>query len=293
MSLTRGLIKIVVTHPEIPESALNVLRSSEAIEVIVLKNVPSVRSDVLDQIKGADGILWADHQALNAEALNAAGDNLKAVSTMTAGLDHVDIEEFKKRKIPLGHTPEVLNDSVADVAVGLLIAATRRFHEGRKLIETGKWENYHLQWMLGNDIKNSVVGFFGFGHIGQTIAKRLKGFDIERILYCTRKKISNENDFENASHTTFNELLQESDIIFIACGLSEETKLKFNESAFSKMKKNCILVNIARGGIIDQNALYRALKNKDICAAGLDVCTPEPISPNDPLLELNNLGLYI
>lgn len=289
MSVDRK-IKIVVTHPEVPESALSVLTRNEAVEVLVLKDVPSVRSNILQKIKDADGILWADHQHLNAEALDAAGPNLKAVSTMTAGLDHVDIEEFKKRKLPLGHTPEVLNDAVADVAIGLMISAARRFHEGRMLIESNKWDNQGLQWMLGNDIKGSVVGFFGFGHIGQTIANRLKGFDIERIVYCTRNKISNESDFDKADHVNFDQLLSESDIIFIACGLTAETKNKFDEKAFSKMKKNCVFVNIARGGIVDQTALYNALKNKVITAAGLDVCVPEPISKDDQILELPNLG---
>lgn len=289
MSFVRK-IKVVVTHPEIPESALKALKANEAVDVVVLKDVPSVRKTILESIKNADGILWADHQPLNAEALNAAGANLKAVSTMTAGLDHVDIDEFKKRKLPLGHTPQVLNDAVADVAIGLMISAARRFQEGRTLIESGKWENYHLQWMLGNDIKNSVVGFFGFGHIGQTIARRLKGFEIERIIYCTRSKVSNESDFGNAAHASFDQLVTESDIIFVACGLSDETKNKFDDKAFSKMKKNCVFVNIARGGIVDQNALYTALKTNVISAAGLDVCVPEPIPQDDPLLKLPNLG---
>lgn len=284
-------MKIVVTHPEIPVSALKVLAESELVNLVVLRNVPSVRANILNEIKDADGILWADHQALNAEVIDAAGSNLKAVSTMTAGLDHVDVEEFKKRNIPLGHTPRVLNDSVADVAIGLMISAARRFHEGRILIESDRWENQQLQWMLGNDIKGAVVGFFGFGQIGQTIAKRLKGFDVERIVYCTRRKISNESNFDRADHVSFDQMLSESDIIFVACDLTDETRNKFDEVAFNKMKNSCVFVNIARGGIVDQTALYNALKNKVISAAGLDVCVPEPISKDHPILKLTNLGI--
>lgn len=286
-------IRVVVTHPEVPEAGLKMLTANEAVEVIILEDVPSVRANILKKIKDADGIFWADHQALNAEVIEAAGSNLKAVSTMTAGLDHVDVEEFKRRKLPLGHTPEVLNDAVADVAIGLMISAARRFHEGRTLIESGRWENQHLQWMLGNDVKGSVVGFFGFGHIGQTIAKRLKGFDIGRIVYCTRNKISNESDFSKADHVSFDQMLNESDIIFVACGLTNETKNKFDEAAFSKMKKNCVFVNIARGGIVVQSALYNALEKKLISAAGLDVCVPEPIPKDDPILKLPNLGNFM
>lgn len=126
--------RILVTHPQVPQEAIELL--SRDCEVIVCQSLPLNRSEILEKAKGVHAFLWAGHEALNAEALDAAGPQLRAISTMSAGIDFVDVAEVKRRKIPLGHTPIVLNEAVADTAVGLLLAAARRFHEGRQKIET-------------------------------------------------------------------------------------------------------------------------------------------------------------
>ncbi|XP_065357071.1 glyoxylate reductase/hydroxypyruvate reductase-like isoform X2 [Calliphora vicina] len=279
--------KILVTHPEVPKDALELM---SVCELIMCQSLPPNRTEILEKVKGVHGIFWGGHDALNAEVLVAAGPQLKSISTMSAGIDYVDVDELKKRKIPLGHTPIVLNNAVADIAVGLMLAAARRFHEGRNKIDSSTWENYHLEWMWGQDIRDSTVGFFGFGGIGQAIAKRLHGFDIERVLYTTRKPISKalEKQFK-ASKVPFHELLAESDILFIASPLTAETQGIFNSTAFAKMKKNAVLVNIARGQLINQDDLYTALKSGQIFSAGIDVMTPEPMPADHKLLTLPNL----
>ena len=286
---TKTGYKILVTNPEVPQKGLEILRNSGA-EVIVVESLPPKRSELLEKAKGVHALYWASHEPLNGEVLDVAGPQLKSVSTMSAGFDYVDVEELKKRNIPLGHTPEVVNNGVANQAMGLMISAGRRFREGRQKIENSEWENFHPQWMLGQDISGATVGFFGFGRIGKTIAKRLTSFDVERILYTTRHRVDEEIEQKfNASKASFDDMLSQSDFVFIATPLTPETQGVFNSSAFGKMKKNAVLINIARGPIVNQDDLYEALKSKQIFAAGIDVMYPEPLPANHKLLTLPNL----
>lgn len=141
------------------------------------------RSEILAKIKGADGIYWATDELLNVEVLNAAGPQLKVISTHTSGLNHVDIPELKKRGILLGHAPGIMNDAVADIAIGLMIAAARRFHEGYLKIVNHEWDARGPQWMLGQDIKNSTIGIVGLGGIGQAICRRVQALCVSTVLY--------------------------------------------------------------------------------------------------------------
>ena len=144
--------------------------------------------------------------------------------------------------------------------------------------------------MLGVDIRGSTVGIIGFGGIGQTIAKRLYGFEVGQFLYCGHIQKPEAAKTIGAKFVSFNELLMKSDFIFIACPLTDETRNMFNSEAFSIMKSTAVLVNVARGAIVDQDALIDALKNRKIFAAGLDVMSPEPLPSDAPLLKLPNCG---
>uniref|UniRef100_A0A182SQ91 D-isomer specific 2-hydroxyacid dehydrogenase NAD-binding domain-containing protein n=1 Tax=Anopheles maculatus TaxID=74869 RepID=A0A182SQ91_9DIPT len=255
---------VLVTNKETPEKGINKLKLK--CDVIFPKSHPATRDEILELAGQVDGILWVGHMALNGEVLDRGGDRLKAISTMSAGMDYVDIDEFRKRKFPLGYTPIVLNDAVADSAIGLMIAAGRRYHEGRLAIDQSQWKG-GPQWLLGQDIKGSTVGIIGMGGIGQTIAKP---------------------EALGAKMVPQDELLQESDYVFVAVPLTNETRHLINESTLAKMKPTAVLVNVARGDIVDQNALVAALKNGTIFAAGLDVMTPEPLPADDELLSLPN-----
>jgi glyoxylate/hydroxypyruvate reductase len=244
---------------------------------------------LLEKCNGVDALYWstwAAHNRLTAEVLDAAGPQLKSIAVCSAGFDFVDLEEVKRRKIPLGYSRNILNDAVADIAVGLAIAASRRFHEGRQKIEGSAWEK-RPQWLLGQEIRDSTVGIVGFGGIGQTIAKRLTGFDVGQFLYCGHNK-KPEADKIGAKFVPFMELVEKSDFVFIICPLTSETRKMFNAEVFNKMKPTSVLVNVARGDVVDQEALYDALKNNKIFAAGLDVMTPEPLPSNHPLMTLPN-----
>lgn len=274
--------KVLVTHNDVPTAGFQLLK--EYCEVTICEKL--TREELLAKSKGMDAIFWATHSPLDKEFFEAAGPQLKALSTMSVGLDYVDLEEVKRRKIPLGYTPNVLNDAVADIGVGLAIAAGRRFHEGRLKIESSQWEK-RPQWLLGQEIRNSTVGIVGFGGIGSTIAKRLQGFDVKEFLYCGHNKKPAADKF-GAKFVSFDELCSKSDFIFIICPLTQETRHMFNKQAFEKMKSTAVLINVARGDIVDQEALYDALKNHKIFAAGLDVMTPEPLPADHPLLSLPN-----
>ncbi|XP_026331055.1 glyoxylate reductase/hydroxypyruvate reductase-like isoform X1 [Hyposmocoma kahamanoa] len=211
---------------------------------------------------------------------------LKAVTTMSSGIDQIDVEELKKRRLPLGNVPRVLDHAVADITVGLLVAAARRFKEGVEELMTGQWK-YGVQWMIGQDIAGSTVGIVGLGGVGQAVVKRLKGFEVAKFIYSGRND-KPEAKYLGAERVPLDQLLKESDYVILSCPLTNETKNMINADSLKIMKKNAVLINIARGGLVDQEALYNALKERQIFAAGLDVVTPEPIPKEHPLLTLPN-----
>ncbi|KAL5280509.1 hypothetical protein ACFFRR_004469 [Megaselia abdita] len=283
--MLRKSFKVLVTHPEVPRPAIDLLL--QKCEVVVCNKIPPSREDTLNQIKGVDGVLWAHTDKVNGEVLDAAGKQLKVISTMTSGIDYVDIPTVKGRGVLLGNTPGAVSVCVAELAIGLMLAAGRRFHQGRRIIEQSTWETNHIDWMYGQEIRGSVVGFFGFGGIGQATAERLKPFGAKNIIYTTRRRLENEVKF-GATHVDFEALLKTSDFIVVASPLTDQTREIFNDSAFDKMKKNCVFVNVGRGQIVDQDALIRALKTGKIFSAGLDVMTPEPLPPTNELMSLEN-----
>ncbi|XP_016984194.1 glyoxylate reductase/hydroxypyruvate reductase [Drosophila rhopaloa] len=281
--------KVLIAHTDVPPEGLEILK--DKCEIIqVLNEPPNNRIEILEKIQGVHAAIWGGRDILNAEILDAAGPQFKAVSTMSSGINNVDVPELKKRGIPLGSTPAMLTVAVADLAVGLLIAAARRFQEGRRKIDSDNWDKDHLDWLLGQDIRDSTVGFYGFGGIGQAVAKRLSGFDIDRVLYTTRNRVSEDIEEQfNARKVDFDTLLTESDFLVIASPLTKETQGLFNATAFNKMKKTAVLVNVGRGKIVNQDDLYDALKSNRIFAAGLDVMDPEPLPSKDKLLALDNV----
>ncbi|XP_055920584.1 glyoxylate reductase/hydroxypyruvate reductase-like [Eupeodes corollae] len=286
MHNTQKKPRVLITHPELPNVALDLLRSK--CELVIVSKFPPEKDEILQKGKGVDAIFWRGrYTAIGREFLDAIGPQLRCISTMSTGFDFVDIEELKRRKILLGTTMRVQDIAVAELTIGLMIAAARRFHEGKSSIENSTWNSHSLRWLLGQEIRGSKIGFFGFGNIAQAIAGRLKFFKVDTFLYHSRNQ-SDKADLYDAKYRTFDELLEESDFLIIACPLTNETREKFNARAFDKMKSNAVLVNISRGQIIDQKALYNALKTNKIFAAGLDVMNPEPLPSDDPLLSLPN-----
>lgn len=207
---------------------------------------------------------------------------------MSVGYDHLDVNEIKKRGIKIAYTPDVLTDATAELAIALLLATSRRLVEASEEARTGGWSAWSPFWMCGPGLQNSTVGIVGFGRIGQEIAKRLKPFKPKRIIYFNRSDKPAEAREIGAERVTFDELLAQSDFISVSCALTPETKEVFNEAAFKKMKPTAVFVNTSRGGVVDQEALIKALQEKTIWGAGLDVMTPEPLPLDNPLFKLKN-----
>ena len=218
-----------------------------------------------------------------------AAPKLKVVALTSVGYDGCDLNLIKERGIVLTNTPKVLNETTADLAFGLLMATARRIPETQEWLKAGNWKSAVTEEVFGTDIYGKRLGLIGLGGIGQAIAKRGHfGFDME-ICYHTRTK-KTDLPFP-ATHMGLDELLKTSDFVMVILPLSSETKALIGKRELSLMKKDAILINAARGPIVDETALYEALKNKTIRAAGLDVFEVEPLPMTSPLLELKNVVL--
>jgi glyoxylate reductase len=224
-------------------------------------------------------------------ALMDAAPRLKVVSNYAVGFNNVDIAAATERGIAVGNTPGVLTDATADMAFCLLIAAARRLTEGHQYTLSGKWKTWEPLGHLGQDLAGRTLGVLGMGRIGYALAKRCRGgWDMRVLYYDVRRNEQAEKDL-GAQFVDLDTLLRESDFVSIHTDLNEKTKGLFNTERFQKMKRTAVLINTARGPIIDQKALHGALKAGTIFAAGLDVTDPEPPASDDPLLKLPNVIL--
>ncbi|XP_050078253.1 glyoxylate reductase/hydroxypyruvate reductase-like [Anopheles maculipalpis] len=267
--------RVLVTHHQVQPVALELLRLD--CDVVVPTEDFPTRAQILKLCPGVDGLLWTNYKMkLDREVLDACGPQIRAISLTMNGVDCVDTEELKRRNIPLGHTPHIPNEAVADLAIGLMIITNEGLFQSGNIIRIAR-----------RSIQGSTVGIVGFGGIGQVIAKRLQGFDIGAILYCGRNPKKSAETL-NAQHVSFDEILAQSDIVFISCPLNNETCRLFDRRAFSAMKSTAILINIARGAIVDETALIEALKGSQIRAAGLDTVTTEPFLADSELFQLPN-----
>ncbi|VEN46808.1 unnamed protein product [Callosobruchus maculatus] len=249
---------------------------------------PVPRAELLKNIQNKDALFCMLTDKIDSEVLDKAGNNLKIIATMSVGYDHLDVKEIKKRNVKITYTPDVLTDATAELAVALLLATSRRLLEANEEARTGGWQAWSPFWMCGPGLKDSTVGIVGFGRIGQEIAKRLKPFNPKRIIYYNRSERKKEAEQIGAERASFEDLLAQSDFISVSLSLTPETKEMFNEAAFNKMKPNAVFVNTSRGGIVEQEALIKALQQKKIYGAGLDVMTPEPLPLDNPLFKLKN-----
>ena len=245
------------------------------------------REVLLREVPPVDALLSLLTDKIDAAIMDAA-PKLRVISNMAVGFDNVDIREATRRKIMVCNTPEVLTDTAADFAFALMLAAARRIVEGERLVRAGKWKTWGPMTLLGQDVHHATLGIIGLGRIGAEVAKRAKGFDMKILYYDTRRR----PDLEKKLHVEYVDLrtlLAASDFVTVHIPLLPETRHLIGEEQFKMMKKTAILVNTARGPSVDPKALYKALRDKQIAYAALDVTEPEPIPPDDPLLTLDNI----
>ena len=246
-------------------------------------DLPPSREQLIERARGVDGLLCMLTEKIDGELLDVIGPQLKVISNMAVGVDNIDVAAATAHGIPVGNTPGVLTDATADQAFALMLAAARRIPESERFLRAGKWVTWHPSLLLGTDITGSTLGIVGFGRIGQAVAKRAQGFDM-RVLYYgpTARPV------HGAQSVDLDTLLRESDFVSIHVPLKQETRHLVNEQFLARMKQNAVLVNTARGGVLDQAALHNALKRRQIFAAALDVTDPEPLPMDSTLLELEN-----
>jgi glyoxylate reductase len=245
--------------------------------------LPPTRDQLFEHSRGVDGLLCTLTEKVDSELMDSIGPQLKVISSMSVGVDHIDITAATARKIPVGNTPGVLTDATADQSFALMLAAARRITEAERFVRAGKWKTWIPNLLLGTDLAGATLGIVGFGRIGQAVAKRAQGFDMRVVYYSP-----NAQPAYGAQSVDLDTLLRESDFVSLHVPLKPETKHLVNAEFLSKMKPNAVLVNTTRGGVLDQNALYAALKSNQIFAAALDVTDPEPLPMDSPLLELEN-----
>ena len=250
-------------------------------------DLPPPRATLLEKVRSVDGLLCLLTDRIDGELIDAAGPQLRVISQIAVGYENIDVAEATRRKIPVGYTPGVLTEATADLTFALLMAVARRVVDGAQAVRDGNWKTWHPLHFLGPDVHGSTLGVIGLGRIGFEVAKRARGFNM-KVLY---SDVARREDLEAEHGLTYvdmDTLLGESDYVTLHVNLTEETRHLINDDTLSKMKSTAVLVNAARGPVVDPKALYKALRDGGIAAAALDVTEPEPIPMDDPLLTLDN-----
>ncbi|HEX7279768.1 MAG TPA: D-glycerate dehydrogenase [Solirubrobacterales bacterium] len=273
----------------IPESAIELLR--EAGEVRLDERETAIpRRDLLELVAGADAVLTLLHDRVDAELLEAAGPQLRCVANVAVGYDNVDLAAAAERGVVVTNTPGVLDDATADLTWALLLAATRRLAEGDRLVRSGRGWSWGMHFMLGSSLRGKLLGIVGLGGIGRRVAERGRAFGME-IAYHQRHPAPAEVEAAlGAERMPLERLLAEADVLSLHCPLTPETHHLIGAGELEAMKPSAVLVNAARGPVVDERALAEALASGQIAAAGLDVYEQEPrVEPR--LLALDNVVL--
>ena len=278
--------KVFVTR-QMDRGALDMLDTETELDVWPLESPPPPQT-LAEKVRDVEGVLTNIMDRVDS-ALIATSPRLKVISQLAVGVDNIDVAEATRRGIPVGYTPGVLSGATADLAFALLMAAARRVGESERWVRAGKWRlAFHPTYWLGADISESTIGIIGMGNIGLEMAKRARGFDME-VLYHSRTPKPQEEKLYKMEYVDLTTLLRGSDFVSLHVPLTADTHHLIGESELAAMKPAGILVNAARGPVVDTGALYVALKERWIRAAALDVTDPEPLPPDHPLLTLDNL----
>ena len=250
---------------------------------------PPPYEKLLEKTLNADGMVCMLSDRIDANLMKNS-PKLKVISTMAVGYDNIDVAAANARGIKVGNTPGVLTETTADLIFSLMLAAARRVAEGDRYIREGKWRTWGPMVLCGQDIHHATIGIIGMGRIGTEVARRARGFNMKILYYSRTRKSPEEEKRLGAEYVDkMPDLLARSDFISLHVPLTPETKGLIGEREFAMMKPTTVFVNASRGPVVDQHALYEALKNGRIFSAGIDVTVVEPIPINDPLLTLPNL----
>lgn len=278
--------KVFVSRLIDPE-ALNMI--AEVAEMEVWRDeLPPPYEVLLEKVKDVDGLLSLLSDRIDTTLMDTA-PRLKVISNLAVGYDNIDITEATKRGIQVGNTPRVLTETTADIAFALLMAAARRVVEADRHVRKGQWKTWGPMILLGQDIHHATLGIIGLGRIGIEVAKRAGGFNMNVLYHDVVRNEEAERQLGVKYVSELNELLSTSDFISVHVPLLPGTHHLIGASEFALVKPTAVFINTSRGSVVDQKALYEALRSGKIFAAGIDVTEVEPISTDDPLLTLENV----
>lgn len=278
--------KIFVTR-KIPTLGIELLAKNHDVQVWPGQDPPP-REELLKRVVGCVGVLSMLSDKMDQQLMEAAGGSLRGIANFAVGYNNIDVKVAKSRGIQVGNTPGVLTNATADIAVGLILAAGRCFGPAIHNVEKLEWRNWEPMMFLGKEFEGKTLGIIGMGRIGYAVAKRMHGGWGMKVLYTARRVKSEAEDKLGATRVELDELLHSSDVISIHCPLTPETRNLISTRELELMRPHSVIVNTARGEVIDQVALAEALSKRRIFAAGLDVTTPEPIDRLDPLRQQSN-----
>jgi glyoxylate reductase len=279
---------VYVCRP-LPGRALDLLRERCAVHVWPDPEIPPPREVLLEAVREAEGLVTLVTERVD-ETLLAAAPRLRVVSNVAVGYDNVDVAAATRRGVVVTNTPDVLTETTADLAWALLLAAARRVAEADRFTRAGRWKAWGLELLLGQDVYGRTLGVVGMGRIGRAVARRAGGFRM-RVLYTSRTRCEEVERELGAEWRALDDLLAEADFVTLHTPLTQETRHLIGRERLRRMKPTAVLVNTARGAVVDEQALVEALRERWIWAAGLDVFEQEPLPPDSPLLSLDNVVL--
>ena len=281
--------RVVVTG-RIPKPGLDILRRDGHEVDVWDSEEQQPREQLLEQVRGADALLTLLTEQVDAELLDAAGDQLQVVANVAVGYNNVDVEACRGRDVVVTNTPGVLTDATADIAMALILMATRRLGEGERIIRSGTPWQWGMFYLLGSGLQHKTLGVVGLGGIGAATARRARAFGMN-VIYSSRSQAPRELELELGAHRVdMDTLLATSDVLSLHCPYTPSTHHLLSTDEFAAMKPTAYVVNTARGPVVDEAALVEALRNGQIAGAGLDVFEDEPqVHPG--LLECENAVL--
>ncbi len=284
-----GRAKVFVTR-RLFDEAISLIEEYADVEVYDSEEEPAPYDLILEKVRDIDGLLCLLTDKIDGRVIEA-GERLKVISNYAVGYDNIDVEAATKKGIYVTNTPGVLTETTADLAWAILMAIARRVVEADKYVRAGRWVHaWGPKMMLGSDVHGKTLGIVGLGRIGSAVARRAKGFNMRVIYYDVVRREDLEGEL-GLEYKPLEELLREADYITLHVPLTKDTYHLIGERELNMMKPTAYLINTSRGPVIDQKALYKTLKERGIAGAALDVFEKEPIDPDDPLLELDNVVL--
>lgn len=278
--------KVLITR-QIPDEALQLLEKTCELKVWPHTDEPVSRQFLEEEIADADGLYCLLTDAIDEELLNKA-HKLRAISTMAVGYNNIDVSAATKRGIPVSNTPDVLTETTADLAFALMLSTARRIVESSDFLRRNEWKTWSPMLLTGQDVYGATLGIIGMGRIGEAVGRRAQGFDMKVIYHNRSRKHEAEQQY-GFEYAELNDLLSRSDFVVILVPYSPETANLIAMEQLRLMKKDAVLINVARGGIVNEQDLFEALTSGVIWAAGLDVFETEPVPMDNPLLSLPNV----